>query len=98
MNFDVQAIPDDPEYSELRTNFIYLHNSNAGEVIFSPGAVTTFRTTGGVLDMVIGTGEEHDYPGQGQPEVMINQYTDIVGKPLRFWDSTRKFFHAVIPT
>ena len=79
MNFDVE---DDPR-REIRSNYLYIHNAAAAEVIFSPGAVTTYQTTGGQLNFIQGTGDEHPgFPGEGQPEVLIRDYHNLVGAPL----------------
>jgi lysosomal alpha-glucosidase len=52
---------------------VFLANSNAMEVILQPGPAVTFRTIGGILDF-------HYFVGPTPQEVM-DQYTNIIGKP-----------------
>jgi len=60
--------------SQIKSNYIYLHNSAASEVQFNPGAVTVIRSIGGIIDMVVGVAD--------RPEEGIIDYTSMIGKPL----------------
>lgn len=52
---------------------VYLHNSNAMDIVLQPDASVTYRTIGGVLDFYIFQG-----PSGGQ---VVQQYQKLVGLP-----------------
>ncbi|KAL7060401.1 hypothetical protein AAHC03_09720 [Spirometra sp. Aus1] len=52
---------------------IFLLNSNAQEVVFQPMPSITYRTIGGILDFFIFVGP--------QPQDVISQYLDLIGRP-----------------
>ncbi|XP_072180354.1 sucrase-isomaltase, intestinal-like [Diadema setosum] len=58
---------------------VLLVNSNAQDVMLTPASAVTWRTTGGILDFWVFTGPS--------PEEVIQQYTEIVGRPVipPFW-------------
>ncbi|GFQ91347.1 lysosomal alpha-glucosidase [Trichonephila clavata] len=62
-----------------KANGVFLFNSNAMDVILQPTPAITFRPIGGVLDLFIMLGP--------YPDSVIQQYTDIVGRPSMppFW-------------
>eukprot|EP00106_Octopus_bimaculoides_P008930 XP_014776372.1 PREDICTED: lysosomal alpha-glucosidase-like [Octopus bimaculoides] len=53
---------------------VYLHNSNAMDVILHPIPALTWRTIGGVLDMYVFLGPK--------PNDVIQQYTEVIGRPF----------------
>ncbi|XP_064607330.1 maltase-glucoamylase-like [Liolophura sinensis] len=53
---------------------VLLLNSNAQEYILHPLPSLTYRTTGGILDFYFFMGPE--------PETVVQQYTEVVGRPL----------------
>ncbi|KAK4877010.1 hypothetical protein RN001_009516 [Aquatica leii] len=56
------------------THGVFLLNSNAMEVILQPAPAITFRTIGGILDFYFFLGPT--------PKDVVNQYTDVIGKPF----------------
>ncbi|ESP05175.1 hypothetical protein LOTGIDRAFT_227855 [Lottia gigantea] len=61
------------EDDQGNTHGILLLNSNAMEIGFQPSPAITYRTIGGVLDFYIFLGPE--------PESVIQQYTNMIGRP-----------------
>lgn len=57
-----------------KTHGVFLLNSNAMDVILQPSPAITFRPIGGVLDLFFLLGPT--------PSNVVQQYTDIVGKPF----------------
>ncbi|XP_075224728.1 lysosomal alpha-glucosidase-like [Lycorma delicatula] len=53
---------------------VFLLNSNAMDVILQPSPAVTYRTIGGILNFYIFLGPT--------PEEVIQQYTEVVGKPM----------------
>ncbi|XP_065063012.1 lysosomal alpha-glucosidase-like [Rhopilema esculentum] len=53
---------------------VFLLNSNAQDIILQPKPAITFRTVGGILDFFFFMGPT--------PNDVIQQYTDLVGKPI----------------
>nr|WCZ58469.1 lysosomal alpha-glucosidase [Andalucia godoyi] len=65
-----------PFYTEFRNgnaHGVFFLNSNAMDVLLNPGAIE-FRTIGGVVDLYFFMGP--------QPESVIQQYQEIIGKPV----------------
>ncbi|XP_064480588.1 lysosomal alpha-glucosidase-like [Ornithodoros turicata] len=52
---------------------VFLHNSNAMEVLLQPTPAATFRVLGGILDFFIFLGPS--------PAAVVRQYQNIVGRP-----------------
>ncbi|XP_031575111.1 lysosomal alpha-glucosidase-like [Actinia tenebrosa] len=55
-------------------NGVFLLNSNAMEIILQPTPAITFRSIGGILDFYVFLGPT--------PEMVVQQYTEVVGRPL----------------
>ncbi|XP_029649556.1 lysosomal alpha-glucosidase-like [Octopus sinensis] len=53
---------------------VYIHNSNAMDVILHPFPALTWRTIGGILDMYVFLGPK--------PNDVIQQYTEVIGRPF----------------
>ncbi|XP_051512453.1 sucrase-isomaltase, intestinal-like isoform X1 [Myxocyprinus asiaticus] len=53
---------------------VFLFNSNAMDVTFQPTPALTYRTLGGILDFYMMLGPT--------PEAVVQQYTEIIGRPV----------------
>eukprot|EP00112_Aurelia_sp_Birch-Aquarium-sp1_P012332 Seg2594.1 transcript_id=Seg2594.1/GoldUCD/mRNA.D3Y31 product="Lysosomal alpha-glucosidase" protein_id=Seg2594.1/GoldUCD/D3Y31 len=60
--------------SDTNANGVFLLNSNAIDVIIQPKPAITYRTIGGILDFFFFMGPT--------PNDVIQQYTDLIGKPI----------------
>uniref|UniRef100_H2YRG7 Glycoside hydrolase family 31 N-terminal domain-containing protein n=1 Tax=Ciona savignyi TaxID=51511 RepID=H2YRG7_CIOSA len=69
---------DHPFYIGLendgKAHGVFLLNSNAKEIELQPSPAVTWRTIGGILDFYVFLGPT--------PEAVVQQYTDVVGKPF----------------
>ncbi|XP_054771377.2 sucrase-isomaltase, intestinal-like [Lytechinus pictus] len=85
--FSADNDPDDNQYKNLNGHHpffmavddlgdafgVYFANSNAQDIMLTPASAVTWRAIGGVLDFWIFTGPT--------PEMVIAQYTEIIGRP-----------------
>ncbi|KAK7068401.1 hypothetical protein SK128_024681, partial [Halocaridina rubra] len=53
---------------------VFLHNSNAMDVVLQPSPALTFRTIGGILDIYVFLGPT--------PSDVVRQYTEVIGRPF----------------
>ncbi|XP_078486588.1 sucrase-isomaltase, intestinal [Ciona intestinalis] len=53
---------------------VYLHNSNAMDILLQPTPAVTYRVTGGVLDFYLFVGDS--------PEALVQEYHKIIGFPV----------------